>query len=61
MGPYSLGAMVVDDRTPADAAADGNKAWFGVARLIRDIGGESSFGAFARRRAVFGRTAALAA
>ena len=54
IGPYSLGAMVVDDRTPADAPADGEKAWFGVARVIRDIGGESSIGVYASRRTLGG-------
>lgn len=56
IGPYSLGAMVVDDRTPADAAADSEKAWFGVARVTRDIGGESSIGLFASRRTLGGTT-----
>ena len=47
-GAYSLGAMVVDDR--AAIAATGEKAWFGVARVMRDVGRESYVGAFASQR-----------
>ena len=48
-GPYSIGAMVVDDRAGANAAASG-PAWLGVARVVRDVGRESSAGVFVSDR-----------
>jgi hypothetical protein len=50
MGRYAVGAMVVDDRSPADARSAGEPAWFGVGRVIRDVGRESSIGAFVSDR-----------
>ena len=55
VGAYSIGAMVVDDRSPFDVRTAGERAWFGVARVIRDVGRESHVGAFASRRSIAGR------
>jgi hypothetical protein len=49
-GPYALGAMVVDDRAPAEGQSNGPKAWLSVARLVRDIGSESFVGVFLSER-----------
>ncbi len=51
-GPYSLGSMVVDDRSPFDGGTPDSKSWFGVVRIIRDVGRESYVGAFVSDRAM---------
>jgi len=56
VGPWGLAALVADDRAPLDDAAIGRRAWFGVARVSRDIGQESSAGAFAAWHAAGGDT-----
>ena len=52
-GPYAIGAMVVDDRTPFDAVGQHQTAWLGVARVMRDLGRESYVGAFVSNRSSF--------
>src|SRR5436190_4504480 len=54
MGAYSIGGMLVDDRSPFDGAGT-EPAWYGVARVIRDVGRESSVGGFVSNRTVAGR------
>jgi Domain of unknown function (DUF5916) len=49
-GRYAVGAMAVDDRAPYDAGLTDRPAWFGAARVIRDVGRESSVGAFVSER-----------
>ena len=44
VGPYAIGAMVVDDQATAE------RTWLGVARVIRDVGRESYVGAFVSER-----------
>src|SRR5207247_345945 len=54
IGPWGLAALVADDRAPLNDPAIGRRAWFGVARISRDIGQESSAGAFAARHVASG-------
>ena len=61
VGRYALGAMVVDDRHPFDAGASDAKAWYGVARVTRDVGRESSVGIFLSDRARAGDRNTVAA
>jgi hypothetical protein len=60
IGAYAIGAMVVDDRAAADSVGQ-STAWLGVARVIRDIGRESSVGLFASERLAPGSKNAVAA
>ena len=50
VGAYAIGAMVVDDRAPFDGRTSDARSWFGVARVMRDVGRESSIGAFVSER-----------
>ncbi|HWR34923.1 MAG TPA: DUF5916 domain-containing protein [Clostridia bacterium] len=48
-GPYSLGILAADDRSPGKSLIDGDplvdsRAYFGVARVQRDIGTQSTIG-----------------
>jgi hypothetical protein len=47
-GPYSIGALVIDDESPQELADDfslaGERAWFGIARVSRDILNQSNIG-----------------
>ena len=61
VGRYALGAMVVDDRHPFDAGAPDAEAWYGVARVTRDVGRESSVGIFLSDRARAGDRNTVAA
>ncbi len=54
-GPYSMGALVADDRGPGQSVANtapefGKRAHFAVARLQRDFGTSVSLGAFVTDR-----------
>jgi len=50
VGRYALGAMVVDDRSQSALPKADGRAWFGVARVMRDVGRESFVGAFTSTR-----------
>jgi Domain of unknown function (DUF5916)/Carbohydrate family 9 binding domain-like len=50
VGRYAIGAMIVDDNAPVASPGADDRAWFGVARLIRDVGRESYVGAFVSER-----------
>jgi hypothetical protein len=52
VGRYTLGSMIVDDRSPFDGGASDAKAWFGVVRVTRDVGRESYVGMFLSDRAL---------
>jgi hypothetical protein len=49
-GPYAIGALLIDDRSPGKLAPvatplHGTKALFGIARVNRDLGEQSTLGA----------------
>jgi len=50
VGRYAVGAMVIDDRSPFDGAAEDARARLAVGRVIRDVGRESYVGAFVSNR-----------
>jgi hypothetical protein len=48
-GPFSIGALVIDDRSPQELADDpalvaGERAWFGIARASLDLMDQSNLG-----------------
>jgi hypothetical protein len=49
-GRYAIGAMIVDDNAPSARSGAANRPWLGVARIIQDVGRESSVGAFLSER-----------
>src|SRR6185503_6791814 len=61
IGAWALGSMVVDDRAPFDQTSGAARAWFGVARVLRDVGKESFVGGFVSRRSAGGSDNAVAA
>jgi hypothetical protein len=61
VGPYSVGAMIVDDCASTTLNPLGRAAPVGVARLVRDIGRESYAGAFVSDRQSPGVTNRVAA
>jgi hypothetical protein len=49
LGPYALGAFVIDDESPGKSVPDGDplqgkRAWFATVRVNRDLGAQSTLG-----------------
>ena len=65
-GPYSIGAIVTDDRGPGESVPDadpaaGDRAFTGVARISREFAGQSNIGAIATERRFHGTHSRLIA